>query len=109
MLELGLPPKGYLGKRRDEVGSVHEVEIGRGSVYDTVDRYYVVVYFLLPLVNTRRSTLSSFARALSSSIVEPATLSMVTRIANCFSVPLSRKEWASTMAPANMYQHQTGF
>ena len=45
------------------------------------------------------------ARALSSSIVEPATLSRVTRMANCFFVPLSRKEWASTMAPGNMYQH----
>ena len=109
MLELGLPPKGYLGKRGDEVGSVHEVEIGRGSVYDTVDRYYVVVYFLLPLVNTRICTSSPFARALSSSIVDPATLSMVTRIANCLFVPLSRKEWASAMAPGSMYQHKTEF
>ena len=48
-----------------------------------------------------------FARALSSSIVEPATLSRVTRIANCFFVPLSRKEWASTIAPRKMYQHHT--
>ena len=109
ILELGLPPKGYLGERGDEVCSVHEVEIGRGSVYDTVDRYYVVIYFLLPLVNIWISISSSCARALSSSIVDPATLSMVTRIANCFFVPLSLKEWASTMAPGNMYQHQIEF
>ena len=37
--------------------------------------------------------------ALSSSTVEALRVSRVTSTANCFLVPLSRSEWAKTIAP----------
>ena len=43
MVELGLPPEGYLGEGGDEVWSVHEVKVLRRLVCDTVDGYDVVV------------------------------------------------------------------
>ena len=38
---------------------------------------------------------------LSSSTVEAAKVSSVTRIASCFPIPLSLSEWASTIAPSH--------
>ena len=46
MLELDLPPEGYLCKGGNEVWSVHEVKVLRSLVCDTVDRYDMVVYCL---------------------------------------------------------------
>lgn len=46
MLELGLPPEGYLGESRGEVWTIHEIEVGRRFVGNAVDRYYTVVDFL---------------------------------------------------------------
>ena len=59
--------------------------------------------FCMPLSAVFSGSQLLFARTLSSSMVEACRLSRVTRMANCFFVPLSRKEWASTMAPECIY------
>ena len=107
MVELGLPPEGYFCKGGNEVWPVHEVQVLRRLVCDTVDRYDMVVYRLATTVSKlifTEATLGSCT--LSSSSVEADNESRVTRIANCFLVLLSRKECASTMAPDTSSQHQ---
>ena len=99
MVELGLPPERYLREGGNEVWAVHEVQILRRLVCDTVNGYNVVIYGLHKEV--RKLIRSEVTRGCtwSFSSVGAERESRVTRTANCFLVPLSRKECARTMAP----------
>ena len=105
MVKLRLPPKGYLGEGGNKVWPVHEVEVLRRLVGDTVDGYNVVVCCLQIKVSKVICIDLTWGCTLSSSSVEADRESRVTRMANCFLVPLSRKECASTMAPETLFQH----
>ena len=99
MVELGLPPEGYLGEGGNKVWPIHEVKVLGRLICDTVDGYDVVIYCLQTMVSKIIYIELTWRCTLSSSIVEADRESRVTRMASCFLVPLSRKEWASTMAP----------